>query len=153
MLDNYNANTYQNLSNADYRIWMSLDSNNPFPYDWKIAEIINFNWRIEEQERLKIESYLAIKYGITLWNWNIDYISSDWNIIWNKSNAWVYKNNIFWIARDDSSWLSQIKSKSTNSNAIITIEAIWEWTNLNPNFNDISDLESLIIAKNKLINN
>lgn len=152
-IDNYTANTYQNLSTADYRIWMSMDWANPFPYSWKIAEVINYSSRINDIDRQKIESYLAIKYWITLNSWIQDYIASDWTTkFFDTTLAWVYNNDIFGIARDDLSELSQIKSKSTNNDNIITIEAVWEWTNLSPAFVDIDDFESLTIANNDLWN-
>lgn len=148
-VDNYNVNTYQNISTADYRIWMSTDWTYPFPYDGKIAEIINYNSRLDDTSRQKIESYLAVKYGITLNSWTQNYINSDWTTtIWDTTTAWAYTNDIFAIARDDISLLSQVKSKSTNNEWVITIEAVSEWTNLLPSFVDINDLESLSISNN-----
>ena len=148
-LDNYDANTYQTLSSADYRIWMSSDSSYPFPYDWKIAEIINYNSRINNTEKQKIESYLALKYWMTLDSWNKDYLASNWSTVyWNSSLAWSYTNNVFGIGRDEISELWQIKSKSVNSDNIITMEAISEWTNISPSFVDINNLEFLTISNN-----
>lgn len=153
ILDNYNANTYQTISTADYRIWMSPDWAYPFPYDWKIAEIINYNSRVSTFDKQKIESYLSIKYGITLVNWTLNYIASNWiTNIWDTTTAWIYINDIFWIWRDDISGLSQIKSKSVNDDNVITIEAIWEWTNSTPTFIDINDNEFLSISNNDLWN-
>ncbi len=149
ILDNYNANTYQTVSAADYRIWMSSDTWNPFEYNWKIAEIINFDWRVNSNDKIKIESYLSLKYWLTLDSWNQDYIASDWTTnMWSTALAWSYNNNIFGIGRDDASSLSQIKSKSLNNEWVITIEAIWEWTNLTPSFNDIDNYEFLSISDN-----
>ena len=149
ILDNYDANTYQTLSTADYRIWMSTDWTYPFPYDWKIAEIINYDSRISILDKQKIESYLSLKYAITLNSWTQDYIASNWTTsMWSTSSAWSYIYDIFGIGRDDASELWQIKSASVNNNNVITIEAIWEWTNINPSFSDIDDFEFLTIANN-----
>ncbi len=146
-VDNFTANTYQTLSTADYSLWITLDAWNPFPYDWKIAEIINYNSRTTDIDRQKIESYLALKYGITLNSWAQNYTASDWiTSIWNSSIAWTYINDIFWIWRDDFSTLWQVKSKSSNSDWVLVIEAIWEWTNLTPSFTDIGDMEFLTIS-------
>lgn len=153
ILDNYNANTYQTLSTADYRIWMSSDAANPFPYNWKIAEIINYSSRINPTDKQKIESYLSLKYWITLNSWTEDYIASDWTTnIWSTTGAWVYINDIFGIGRDNLSALWQVKSKSVNDDNVITIEAIWEWTNMDPAFVDIADFEFLTVANNDLWN-
>ncbi len=148
-IDNYTVNTYQNLSTADYSLWRSMDSDYYFYYNWKIAEIIDFTSRISDWDRNKIESYLSLKYWITLNNWTQNYTASNWTtIFWNNSTAWTYIYDIFWIARDDSTSLSQIKSKSSNNDWIITIEAIWEWNNLTPSFVDMNDLEALVISNN-----
>lgn len=148
-IDNAIINTYQTLSTADFRLWRTLDWVNIFPYNWKIAEVIDYTWSLSDVDREKIESYLALKYGITLSWWTINYIASDWTTsIWNTGTAWTYIYNIFWIWRDDISWLSQIKSKSSNPDWIITINALSEWTNMSPSFVDIADNEFLAISNN-----
>lgn len=153
VLDNYNANTYQTLSTADYRIGRSMDGANIFPYNWKIAEIINYSSRVSSTDRVKIESYLATKYGITLNNWTQNYLASDWTTsIWNTTTAWTYIYDIFWIWRDNWSSLTQIKSKSTNTDWVVTINALWEWTNMSPSFVDIVDKEFLSISNNNASN-
>lgn len=153
LLNNYNANTYQTLSTADYRLWMSTDWANPFIYDWKIAEIIDYSSRISPAEKQKIESYLSLKYGMTLDSGTKNYIASDWSsIMWSSSSAWAYTNDIFGIGRDNLSELWQIKSKSVNNNSVITIEAVSEWTNISPSFVDINNYEFLTIANNNLWN-
>lgn len=146
-LNNFSFNTYQQLWAADYSLWRSLDGANPFFYDGKIAEVINYSGRIEPAERNKIESYLALKYGITLSSGTQDYTASDGStIFWSPATAGTFTNNIFGIGRDDVSQLGQVMSKSVNNDAIIRIEAVGEWTNLNPSFNDITDKEFLSIS-------
>ena len=146
-VDNFNINTYQTLSSADYSIWMSTDSGTPMPYNGKIAEIVNYNSNITVIEKQKIESYLSLKYWMTLKSGTLNYLASDGTTtIWDTTIAWTYINDIFWIWRDDLSELWQVKSKSINNDNIITLEAIWEWTNSTPTFTDISDLEFLTIS-------
>lgn len=153
LLDNYNANTYETLSATNYRLWISTDPANPFPYDWKIAEIINYSNRINTSDKTKIESYLSYKYWITLKNGTQNYIASNWTTnMWNTTTAWTYIYDIFWIGRDDNSWLWNVQSKSINNKSIITIQAIWEWSNINPTFVDIDNLEFLSISNNWLWN-
>lgn len=87
-----------------------------------VSEIIIYNKALSEADIQKIESYLAIKYGVTL-GYNDsevyngitnDYYDSDGNIIWNGTGNANYGYNIFGIARDDESGLLQTKSKSSN---------------------------------------
>ncbi|MEM8485054.1 MAG: T9SS type A sorting domain-containing protein [Bacteroidota bacterium] len=54
-----------------------------------------------------IESYLAIKYGLTI---NRNYVASDATVLWNASTNAAYHNDVFGIARDDASDLNQKQS-------------------------------------------
>ncbi|NDK07807.1 hypothetical protein EOM39_01005 [Candidatus Gracilibacteria bacterium] len=145
-INNKSINTYQTLSTADFRIGGSIYTPASY-FDGKIAEIINFTTRVSDTDRQKIESYLAIKYGITLNNGTTNYIASDGTTsIWNTGAAGTYIYNIFGIGRDDVSGLSQIKSKSSNADGIITINALSEGTNMTPSFVDIANNEFLTIS-------
>lgn len=69
---------------------------------------------ITATEQLKIESYLAVKYGVTLGSpTNLsNYLSSDGTIIWNSALALsnLYQNDIIGLGRDDISGLLQKQS-------------------------------------------
>ncbi len=146
-IDNTTRNTYQTISGADYSIGRSLDGANPFWYNGKIAEVINFNSRISDAERIKIESYLSLKYGMVLKSGTQNYIASDGStLMWSTSTAGTYINSIFGIGRDDEQALSQIKSKSVNDDAVITLEALAEGTNIAPSFVDMGNKEFLSMS-------
>lgn len=86
-------------------------------FDGSIAEIVTYtDISHSATTRSKVESYLALKYGITLAH---DYLSSNGTTIWNKSLNMAYNSNIIGIGRDDNSALSQKQSKSTSVNADI----------------------------------
>jgi len=95
-------------------------------YYGKIAEIITFSSRKGDanvtDERNRIESYLALKYGITLGvnGTSQDYVSSNGNIIWDASLHDGYNFDIAGIGRDDDSDLYQKQSKSVNQDAIVS---------------------------------
>ena len=55
-------------------------------------------------ERRKAETYLAVKYGVSLSN---SYIASDDKLIWDYSANKAYNNRITGIMRDDASGLNQ----------------------------------------------
>lgn len=79
-----------------------MDNVNTFYFDGKIAEVINYSSRVSDTERQKIESYLAIKYGITLNSGTQDYIASDGTTtFWDASAAGSYTYNVFGIGRDN----------------------------------------------------
>jgi hypothetical protein len=102
-----NALGYQRSSELEY-------------YDGSIAEIITFaNTAHGTATREKVQSYLGIKYGVTLPH---NYLASDGTTVWNRSTNAAYNRNIIGIARDDISALSQKQSKSTSaSQDILTI--------------------------------
>lgn len=86
-------------------------------YDGKISEIISYNLKNTSDERNRINSYLALKYGITLDQSGSgqDYIASDGvTEMWDKDepNASSYDNRIAGIGRDDASVLNQIISRN-----------------------------------------
>ncbi|WP_420384831.1 T9SS type A sorting domain-containing protein [Roseivirga sp.] len=90
-------------------------------YNGKIAEVLVFSDDLATTERQQVESYLAIKYGISR-STTDDYLASDGSTIWSYSSAGAYVNDITGIGRDDGSCLSQVKSTSENNDAIVTIE-------------------------------
>lgn len=115
-----------------------------------IAEVIMFSQPLSNNNRKKIESYLAVKYGITLDNTAGgtagDYINSAGTIIWDASANIGYHNDIVAIGRDDKSQLGQVKSTSVNTGSMIILEAMGEGTNANNSFVDLNDEESIIIG-------
>lgn len=85
-----------------------------------VPEVIIYNTDISSTQRQQINSYLAIKYGITLNQASpYNYLSSDGNpvsnVIWNASANSAYNNNIAGVGRDDASALLQKESQSINS--------------------------------------
>ena len=70
----------------------------------------------------RLESYLAVKYGITLGGAGasgVAYLNSTGSTIWAASSG--YHNNITGLGRDDSNGLDQRISRSINSGSQITI--------------------------------
>ena len=94
-------------------------------FDGLIAEIIGYNRDLSASESRRIESYLALKYGITIEQTTPqDYVASDGTTeIWNKdaTHADRFNHDIAGIFRDDLSGLDQRVSKSVNDDAIVTI--------------------------------
>ena len=115
-------------------------------WDGDISEVIFYADELSNLERNKVESYLSLKYGLTLSQATAQsYTASDGTEMWDKdtSGASTHNNDIAGIGRDDEATLGQVKSQSQNSDGIVIIEAGDEGTNSNPDFNDIADLEFL----------
>ncbi len=96
-------------------------NSNGFRYDGEIAEIILYsNQQLSLTNKQQIESYLAIKYGITLKTTdggvNGDYLNSVGTTIWDAtSDSGDFNNEVFAIARDDNGGLHQKQSKSVST--------------------------------------
>ncbi|MCQ9638100.1 hypothetical protein MP478_01765 [Chryseobacterium sp. WG14] len=83
-------------------------------------------------ERRKVDSYLAIKYGITLGQVNTDhYLDADAAIVWNGVTNPTHNNNIFGVAREDIGLFEQKVSKSVNSGSILTVATTNDFVNSN----------------------
>ncbi|WP_415326897.1 beta strand repeat-containing protein [Chryseobacterium sp. MMS23-Vi53] len=75
---------------------------------------------ITPAERRKVDSYLALKYGITLGRTDTDhYLSSTNSMVWDGAFNTAFNNNIFGLAKDDISSLHQKVSKSVNAGTIL----------------------------------
>lgn len=83
-----------------------------------VAEFIVYETILKEKEIARIETYLALKYGITL---EKDYLNSLGKTIWNRKNDEVYSNNIAGIGRDDHSALYQKQGTSSSTTDQLTI--------------------------------
>jgi len=93
--------------------------------NWYIAETLVFNKILSSAEYNRVESYLGIKYGISLdQSTATNYTLSDSSISWNATTAGTYKNDIAGIARDNSFALNQTKSQSINNTGDIIVEVL-----------------------------
>ncbi|MFD2725639.1 choice-of-anchor D domain-containing protein [Hyunsoonleella rubra] len=89
-----------------------------------LGEVISYKAPNSALNQQKIQSYLGIKYGITLQSAastltdyrqnDVDYIDSQGNVIWDTSANTGYNYDVAGIGRDDASELNQKQSKSQN---------------------------------------
>jgi hypothetical protein len=119
-----------NLSNASHTYYVGRDrTQTSRTINGSVAEILLFTDAHDDATRQKIESYLALKYGMTLDNTNNsgsivegDYILSNGvTKVWDYTANTTYHNDVAGIGRDDTQVLNQKQSKSVNSDAIITM--------------------------------
>lgn len=94
-------------------------------YDGLISEVIFYSTNPSQSQKMRIHSYLAIKYGLSLGQ-NLaeqDYVDSSGVVIWDASAVnMTFDHDITAIGQDDLSGLNQTKSKSTNFESMVTIE-------------------------------
>ena len=113
------SGTYEETSNAPYRIGNDWDSFNApidgdsqrgegsYWYNGYIAEVISYSNRLIDVDRIKVESYLGLKYGIGLEH---NYVASNGSTLWDLDNNAPFNNDIRGIGQDETSGLNQKQS-------------------------------------------
>ncbi|MBU2938824.1 choice-of-anchor D domain-containing protein [Lacinutrix sp. C3R15] len=163
----YNQNDIPSFVNVeDSRYWIGRSKGWEATTNARIAEIITFSSRKVDtdltQERNRIQSYLGIKYGITLGvnGTTQDYVDSDGTLIWDQSENVGFNYDIAGIGRDDASDLNQKQSRSVNNatdglgrtQGIITmgLTDIYDTNKLNQSDNatELNDKEFLVWGNN-----
>lgn len=90
-----------------------------------IAEVIVYNGTLTQTERTRIESYLAIKYGIALDQTTLtDYLRSNGNAVYpvaSDASFSPYKYNIAGIARENVSGLIQSSSQNQSAGTVLQV--------------------------------
>ena len=97
-------------------------------FNGKVAEVVVHKSALTATNANRVESYLALKYGITLRQTPAakNYVDSGAAVIWDATANVTYRNNIAGIGRDDVSALQQKQSRSVNtasSGNLVTIGA------------------------------
>ena len=126
---NATGNGVQFTSNNSSSFIGSDDTGANF-FDGQIAEVMVFNTAPTAIEQQRIQSYLAIKYGITLNQTDNDATIDEGDyviegspdvIVWNESDNSAFHNDVAGIGRDDGKFLNQKQSRSINTTSVVTI--------------------------------
>lgn len=100
-------------SNGESSVFIGKSFTNVANFSGQIPEVIVYRKALNDKEKWRVESYLALKYGITLQP-EVNYYTSKNEIFWHKENNVFFKNRIFGIGRDSNSSLYQRQSKSVH---------------------------------------
>ncbi len=118
-------------------------------WDGEIAEVLVYNRVITNvTERDRIDTYLALKYGIAL---SKDYLAYDASItapIWDYGNSGGFDNNITGIGREDCQGLYQKQSISSSQDGIVAIGNTELAATNAANANAITDLSFMLWGNN-----
>ena len=93
-------------------------------WNGRIGEIIAFETELLPADRLKVHSYLAVKWGLSLDQTTpTNYVSANGTVIYNASAATYssFRSRITGIGRDDCSDLIQKQSKNQDAGSLVTI--------------------------------
>ncbi len=134
-----------------YKVGVGFDFWND-PGSGLVSELIIYNKNASNLEKNQIDSYLALKYGITIdQSTPTDYTASDPAVkMWKASDNVGYNKDIFGIGRNDCAELDQRVSKSVNPTAVLTIALDNDFVSSNADAsrttNHTNDLQFLTIA-------
>jgi len=141
---------YDTTNSPGYYLGSAEDEAGSGPkYFWKgaISEHIVYDSVLSPRDKRKVESYLALKYGMTLDTTNENYLTGSGSTIWTHVNN-LYDYHIIGIAKDDSTSLNQEISKSINTGAILTVSSDNNFTGANGTHTDLADGDYLLIGNN-----
>lgn len=116
-----------------------------------MPEVFAYEGTLNSDERRRINSYLGLKYGITLdlnkasIDDNFDYKFSDGSNVWSGNDAIhkSYHNNVASVIRDDNADLNNRQSRSTDVGSIVHM-GIGERLGVNPDLDFILNNETAI---------
>ncbi|MDB4533703.1 T9SS type A sorting domain-containing protein [Vicingaceae bacterium] len=117
------------------------------------GEIIIFNTNINPTQRKQVDSYLGIKYGVTLNNngggTEGDYLAANGTTtIWDASLSPSYHNNVIGVVRDDAYPLTQKQSQTLDDTTRVYRGTTLQTTNL-ANTSSIADASYFMIGDNQ----
>jgi len=118
--------TFTSTNSASGIIWdLNQGSYSSEPTHSRIGEFIVYNKALSSAEILKVEAYLAVKYGITLSNADGgtggDLVSTGGTTYWDASASTSYSNEVISIGKDNNTALSQKQSKTTDDSLFLYI--------------------------------
>lgn len=109
-----------------------------------MPELVAYERILDESERNKVNSYLGLKYGITLdlnkksITTNYNYVFSNEESIWKGDDAihQQYHNNVASVVRDDDADLNNMQSRSTDIGAVVHM-GVGTKLGIDPNLSNI----------------
>jgi hypothetical protein len=100
--------------------YLGSGSSLSYSFNGNMSETIIFSRVLNDQERLKIDSYLSIKYGINLVDVT-SYVNSSGDTVFDVNANNPYTNSIAGIAYDSNGELDQRVSGSTKEDGVVVI--------------------------------
>ncbi|WP_284653273.1 T9SS type A sorting domain-containing protein [Flavobacterium terrisoli] len=99
--------------NGESDVLVGKAFNGAINFQGEIPEFIVYRKALNQKEKWRVESYLAIKYGITL-EAGVNYYNSKNEIVWHKENNPLFGNRIFGLGKDSNSALNQKQAVSAH---------------------------------------
>lgn len=117
------TDTVAKLSSLTVGQKSKLEKLPPEEFKGNISEILIYNRVLSGLETQKAASYLAVKYGISLSQFeNKNYVNSLGQTIWDLEKHKGFTSSITAVGRDDASGLLQPKSSNMIEEGLLTME-------------------------------
>ena len=87
----------------------------------KIAEVLYFSQRLGNSMLRRVQSALAVRYGITLGP--VDYVDGEGGRIWRYADSGMYHHRVTGVGNDSTYHVCQLQSRSEMPDPILTIRA------------------------------
>lgn len=85
----------------------------------KVAEVLYFDHRLGNSKLRRVQSALAVRYGITLGP--VNYVDGAGDMIWEYVDRGLYHHHVTGIGRDTTYNVNQLQSRSEVPGAILTV--------------------------------
>ena len=119
--------------NGESNVFVGRSFTGAVNYQGDIPEFIIYRRALNASEKVRVESYLALKYGVTL-DAAVNYTDSRNEIFWHKENNTLFGNRIFGLGRDSNTTLYQRQSNSADDTAPTKKLTFWTGTFTTDNY-------------------
>jgi len=145
---------YFKKNNRHFTNWLNVlklgnKANSENAFKGQIAELLIFDRVLSKTALEKINSRLALKYGISLKE-NQNYVASNNTIVWDGQDNSLFNHRITGIGRDGKNRLNQKQSTSSEDPDFLTIGTQEIAPTNNDNVGTIANLHYLIWGDNNL---
>lgn len=82
-----------------------------------LYEAMVYPYRLSEKDRQKVQTYLSLKYGISLQK-ELDYLDSKGDIVWAYEQNHAFSKRVAGLGRDDYFGLNQIQTQNSTDSFI-----------------------------------
>lgn len=114
--------------------------------DSHVYEFMLYDRKLTTTEIGQIESYLALKYGMTLDSSSSSYKNSVWWTVFSYDGT--YEHHVVWLWKDTGSSLDQQISRSIESESILTLSTDTNFTAENGGHTSLTNGQYFIAASN-----
>src|SRR5690606_16078124 len=113
-----------------------------------LPEVIAYPFALSPIQNQMVNTYLAVKYGISL---SSNYVATDSTVVWDSSKNSAFSSHIVAMGRDDIEGLKQRQASSADSGRQLLMSRVFaQYSNINNNNGFATDKTYVICGDNGL---